>query len=331
MLPEIGRYLNEVRRHLHLDPLTERRVLTELHTHFQERVADLQEQGVTEFEATKDAIRSFGRARVIARQMYEAYAKGSWIEALITSAPHLIVAVLFVTHLWRHTVAPVIFGLMVCVTLFGWWRGKPNWLYSWIGYSLFPLLIGGFFSWFTAQQKIVAILQGNGDVSNWLSLLAILVFYLASLWLIIRTTIRVVRRDWVLASLMLVPLPILGSWLFNIERVGGFQSNPILLHQWDQAIALVLIVLSFSSAFFTRLRQRVLKAGAVVILGVIAGTITASSLWGPLSFLGLLLVSILLLLFLLSPAWLETRLGHGEPKEVAGWSAEWLERPSTPR
>ena len=45
MLPEVRNYLDEVRSHLHLDSLTEKRVISELYCYFQERVAELQEKG----------------------------------------------------------------------------------------------------------------------------------------------------------------------------------------------------------------------------------------------------------------------------------------------
>jgi hypothetical protein len=313
-----------------LDPLTEKRVIGELYTYFQEKVADLQEQGIPEAEATRDAIKSFGRARVVARLMYEAYSKGSWVEAVITSLPHLIIAALFATHLWHYpALSLIILGSIVGVTLGGWWHGKPNWLYSWIGYSLLPLLIVGVISRHMLGQALSPLFGGYWTPATILSLSLLLALYLLSLAIIISTTVRVVRRDWILASLMLVPLPILGIWLFNVEQAGGLFHGGAMLHQWDGAMASVLIVLAAASAIFIRLRQRVLKAGALIIIGMLAGAIAVNNIWGNLSFLGLLVVSLLLLLFLLSPALLEARIGHGESQKEVWWSGEWVEHPST--
>ncbi len=333
MLPEVRNYLDDVRSHLHLDPVTERQIISELYTYFQEKVAELEENGVCEKDATKTAIESFGRARVVARSMYEACSKGSWSDAVKASLPHLIIASLFAVHLWQHPVlAPLAFTVIVGVTLFGWWRGKPDWLYSWVGYSLLPLLIIGYASWPTLKQAASFLFLGEGSLPSVWLLVLVLVFCVVSLWVIVSTAKRVVKRDWILTSLMLVPLPILGSWLFNIEQMGGlFQGTGTALHQWDTSMALVLTVLGVTSAAFIRLRQRVLKVGAVVTIGVIAGTIAAHNLWGHLGFLGLLGMSVLSLLFLLSPALLESRIGHGEPKGEAWWSSEHLERRSTAR
>ena len=45
MFPEVRTYLEEVRSHLHLDQMTERKVIRELNTYFKERIAELKGQG----------------------------------------------------------------------------------------------------------------------------------------------------------------------------------------------------------------------------------------------------------------------------------------------
>lgn len=331
MLPEVREYLEDVRSHLHLDAATERHILSELHCYFEEKVTELQDQGVPQEDVARESIKSFGRPRVLARLMYEAYSKGSLTEAILSSLPHLIVAGLFISHLWRHPlIAPIAFASIVCVTLYGWWHGKPNWLYSWVGYSLLPLLIGGYVSRPALEQIASFLLRRNDTLPSIWILLLIGALFSFSLWVIIRTTIRVVRRDWVLASLMLVPLPILASWLFNIEQLGSlFQSSNVTLYQWDTLMASVLTLLAAVSVIFIRLRKRILKAGALIALGVIAGTVAGHTLWGYPGFLGLLIGAALILLFLLGPALLEAKIGHGELKGETWWSAEWVKRPST--
>jgi len=333
MLPEVRNYLDDVRSHLHLDPVTERQVISEFCAYFQERIPELQGKGIPERDATREVIKSFGRARVVARLMYEAHSKGSWAEAAIASVPHLIVAGLFASHLWHHLLlVPIAFALIVGVTLFGWWHGKPCWLYPWIGYSLLPLLLGGFASRAALGQAASFLLWGHGSLPSIWILLLIATLIVFSVWVIVRTTVRVVKRDWILASLMLVSLPVVGSWLFNLEQVGGlFQGTGAALHQWDMPMALAVAMLGVTSATFVRLRQRVLKIGALTTVGTLALAIVGHNLWGDLGFFGLVGASLLSLLFLLSPALLEARIGHGEPKGDVWWSGGWVEHPSTTR
>jgi hypothetical protein len=330
ILPEIKEYLDDVRSHLHLDPAVENQIIGELHTYFQDKILELQENGIPLDEAAKEAMKSFGRTKVLARLMYEAYSKGNWAEALLSALPHIIVAGLFFSHLWYHPIlAPITFAMIVCVTLFGWWYGKPNWLYSWIGYALLPLIIGGYAFYPALEQAASFIFWGNGSLPDIATLLLICAFFILSLWVIIGTTMRVVKRDWILASLMLVPLPILGSWLFNIERMGGlFQGGYPVFHQWDIPMSLVLSVLATASTAFVRLRKRILKGIALMTLAFISMTIIGHILWEDQGFFGLLATSILSLLFLISPRILETRMGHGELRGEALWSDDWIENPS---
>ena len=321
MLPEAINYLDKVKSLLRLDPVMERQIIGELYTHFQERIAEQQKEGANEEEATIKAIDSFGRARVIARLMYEAYSKGSWTDALMTCLPHLLVASLLAFHFWQHYVlAPIVLSLVVIVTLYGWWHGKPNWLYSWIGYSLFPLLLVGYFSRFVPGQALSFLLRGEGTLPDLWLLILVLGFYALSAWIIVSTTIRVVKRDWILASLMLVPLPILGCWLFNIEQVGSvFQVSGSALHQWDGVMALSLLVLGLTSSIFIRLRQRVLKFGALVTFASIVLAIVAYNLWGDIGFFGMITFALFMLAFLFAPALLEARIGHGDQNKDFLW------------
>ena len=323
MLTEVRSYLEEVRRHLHLDPLTEKRVIDELSTHFQDKIVELRERGISKKNATREATGSFGRARVVARLTYEAYSSGNWTETTLSALPHLIIAGLFLSHLWHHPVlVPIVFALVVCVTLFAWWHSKPNWLYSWIGYSWFPLVIGGFASYPVLEQMGAFLFWRQGSFPNIWLLPPIFAFFAFSFWIITRTTCRVERRDWILASLMLIPLPVLGMWLFNIGQVGGLlQGREAMLHHWDASMAMILTMLAITSAIFIRLRQRVLKAGALLTLSIIAVTMAGYTLWGHLGLFGFLSMSLLCLIFLVGPAVLEARIGHGEPKETTWWKS----------
>lgn len=329
MLPEIRSYLDEVRSHLHLDPATEMQIVREVYTYFRDSVDELQANGLSESEATKAAIDSFGRPRVVARRMYEAHSKGSEIEAVIACLPHLIIAGLFISQLWRHPFwASIAVVSIVCVTLYGWWHGKPSWLYPWVGYSLLPLLIGGYAAAPVLGQAASSLFLGRGSFPSVWALLLVLALIGSSLWIIVSTTIRVVRRDWILASLMLVPLPIVGAWLLDLEQAGGvFQGATASVHQLDMSMALAFITLGVASATFVRLRQRVLKVGALLMVCTIAAAAIGHSFWGDYGFFGLLATSLLMLVFLLSPALIEAKIGHGEQSGEAWWesSMRWEE------
>jgi len=333
MQSEVKSYLDEVRLHLRLDPAIERRIVRELYTDFEERVTELQASGLSGKDATRAASGALGRPRVIAQRMYEAHSKGSWTEVALASLPHLIIALMFVFHLWRNPflVLPAL-ALIVGVTLYGWWHGKPSWLYPWIGYSLLPLLIGGYAFRSTIVEAATYLFRGEGSLPSAWVMTLVLALILFSLWIIIRTTVKVVKRDWLLASLMLVPLPVVGGWLLNLEGAGGlFQRDMVGLHQLDGPMALALICLAATSAVFIRLRQRVLRFVALLAIGTVAVATVGHYFGGSSSFFSLLLTSLLLSAFLLSPALLEAKVGHGERRGEAWWQNDWVKEPSAKR
>ncbi|MFP4642018.1 MAG: hypothetical protein ACLFPU_07570 [Dehalococcoidia bacterium] len=324
--------MDELRSQLHLDPATEARVLRELGGYFREKTADLRAEGLSDEEANELAIESCGQPKVLAQQIYEAHSQGSWIDAAMACLPHFIVAGLFMLSLWQNMlVVSIISGLIVCVSLYGWQHGKPGWLYPWAGYSLAFFVVGGYASWPTLKQAGAFLLWERGSLPNIWLLLGICGLFVFSLWLIIRTTIRVVRRDWILASLMLMPLPIIGGWLFGLKEFGTVfdAASMDASHALNMPMSTALVVLGITSTAFIRLRQRKLKVGALAMLGSLAFAVLARHLGSGLSFPALLLTSFLLLTFLLSPALLEAKIGHGEDTERMWSEIGWIRHPST--
>ncbi len=325
MRPEIRSYLHEVHSHLNLEPQTERRVLAELYSHLREKISDLQSSGCPEQDSVREALDCFGNPRLVARLTYEAFSRGTWLEALIFAQPHLIVTALFLTHFWRR---PAFLAgsaaLLALTTCLAWLCGRPNWLYSWASYVLISLLAAAYLSRRLAGQALAYLLQGNGEPSALLALLPLGLLYALSFWLLVAATTRAVRQDWVLASLLLLPLPITGIWVFNVERLypllAGLGADP---HRWDAAMAAVFLVLAAVSALVVRLRQRVLKVGALLGIGGLGAAAVAHSIWGELSLLALVAVGLLVLGFAWSPVLLKARHDPEdcwleEPEELAG-------------
>jgi hypothetical protein len=316
MHAEVAIYLDEVRTHLHLDPETESRIISELRSHLQEKVAELQERGASELEATREALASFGGARVIARLTYEAYSKGSWVEALISCQPHMIVAALFATHVWRQPVMlAVAFAAIVLIAVLGSRRGAPTWSYPWIGYAVFPFLILTGMSWDPVVRTVTYVARGTGEPAPLWELTLLGALCVFSIWLVASTTVRTARRDWILASLMLLPLPVLAIWLITVSHSDGFVLNllrsvEVRFSRWDAAMAYFCTTLGVASVLFIRVRQRALKAGSILAVGIVGGAAVLRSFWGTAGVLELLLLSLALLAFLTSPFLLRTVVGR---------------------
>ncbi len=304
MRSDVLRYLEEVRSLLHLDSRTRERVIEELGSHFEDKIAELREDGLTEPEAAREAIASFGETRLIARELDEAHAQGSWIEALLACQPHLLASALFCLHLWRNPVALVFVSLAwILIAVIAWMRGRPAWAHSWAGYAFFPLLVVGWMSRHLVFGVVQSLAAGAGPgLPAWeLALLAVL--WGGGLWLLTWALVREGRRDWIGVSLMLLPMPVFGVWLASVERLPGFLADAGgELLRWDAAMAWLCLLLGAASALFIRARSRTMKAGAVVAVGILCMIAILHSVSGEVGALALAGIAGLTAAFLLSPA-----------------------------
>ncbi len=308
----IEAYLNQIRSNLHLDPNTENKVIGELETYFQDKVEELQIEGFTEADATKQAICSFGRPRKVAKLLYEAHSRGSWLEALLAAQPALLGAGLFATHLWSQPTALVTaFSVLLMVTLLGWLKGKPNWLYPWIGCAFAPVLAVVFLSRNFVYLSIYKLVIGSGVSSEHVRLLLFLGLYGVAFWIVLAVVLRILRRDWLLVSFMLLPLPLLGIWIAAIDGVGQVLfTRGLTVHQWDRSMVLALLLLSLSAALFMRLRQRLSKIATLLVIGMGSTIIAGWSMLGANDFFNLLLLSSIPVFTVLIPAVLEILFVH---------------------
>ena len=308
----INTYLSQIKSNLHLDPGTERRVMGELETYFQDKIEDLRTEGLTEADAARQAISSFGTPRKVARLLYEAHSRGSWLEALLAAQPALLGAALFATHLWSQGLALICaFALLLFVTLLGWLKGKPNWLYPWIGFAFAPVLAAVFLSRNFVYQSIYGIVVGSGVSAEHVTLLLFLGLYGVAFWIVLAVVSRILKRDWLLVSYMLLPLPLLGIWITAIDGVGqdlfplGTQ-----VHQWDRNMVLALLLLSLSAALFMRLRQRLVRVAILLVIGMGSTMIAGWTVLGANHFFNILLISAIPISTVLIPAVLQTLFVH---------------------
>jgi hypothetical protein len=315
-MERIDDYLNRVRSRLRLDPCTEGRILQELKSYFEELLAELQRSGMRAQDCAEEAIRCSGRPQSLGRLFHEVYSQGSWTEALLALQPHLLVAALFLTHLWSSPLALLAcFAGVLYVALSAWARGRPNWAYPWIGYSLTPFIATVFYSMDFFYSSARDLLLGSRLSPQHMQMLLFLSLYVSFIGLMAFAVVRVVKRDWLLASYMLFPLPVLGVWISEIARLGvRFNSADPAAYTWDASMAAAFILLGLCAASFVRIRLRLVRilllAGTCLGVTVLVGRVLLET--SPVLTFRLLVG--LPLLTLLAPALLEQILGHGEPQ-----------------
>lgn len=297
MTTALNHYLDNVKENLRLDRSLEREVIQELETHIEDELQELKESGLSEEEAANTCLKFLGSAKLVARQIYEAHSQGSWNQALFAAMPHLLFGLLFALNWWRGI--GWLLGMLVLVlsmAVYGWWRGKPAWLFSWLGYSLLPVV--------TAGLLLLYLPKGW----SWVAIL----FYLPmALWLLYAITVRTIKKDWLYGSLMLFPLPIIIGWFLAVEPVNQLPEHWFQrLQDFAPWIGLSFLALGVTVATFIRLRKRWLRVSVLAMSGLITLTMVAYYTEGRLSIPALLILIIVMLILLLSPALVERTLGH---------------------
>lgn len=297
MTTALSHYLDDIRENMRLERSLESEVIQELESHIEDEVQELRESGLSEEEAANTCLNLLGSARLVARQIYEAHSQGSWGQALLAALPHFLFGLLFVLNWWQGIVW--LLGMLVLIlsmAVYGWWRGKPTWLFPWLGYSLLPVIAAGLLLLYLPQ--------------GW-SWVAILIYIPLALWLLYTITVKSKKRDWLYTSLMLLPIPIIAGWFLAVEPVDRVPADWLQsIQKFAPWIGLSFLALAVAVATFIRLRKRWLKIAVLVMSGLITLTMVSYYTEGKLSIFALLLLIIAMLLLLLSPALLERKAKH---------------------
>ena len=304
MVTELSHYLDSIRDNLRLDLSAEREVVNELETHIEDRLQELRQAGLSEEEAANTCVRLLGSAKLVARQIYEAHSQGTWRQALLASMPHLLFGLLFALNWWQGiSWLLVMLVLVLSMAVYGWWHGKPAWLFPWLGYSLLPVVIAGLLLLYLPK--------------GW-SWVAIVIYIPLALWLLYRLTVQTIKRDWLYSSLMLFPAPVILGWLLAVQLEGRFPAFSVeRLHDLAPWIGLSFLALAVTAASFIRLRQRWLKVVLLLLSGLLTLAMVAYHADGRLSLPVFLVLILVLLSLFLTPALFERRIRYRRQRPTA--------------
>jgi len=304
MVTALSHYLDSIRDNLRLDPRTEGEVIGELETHIEDRFQELKDNGLSDEEAASTCVGLLGSAKLIARQIYEAHSQGSWQQALFAAAPHLLFGLLFALNWWRGVGwLLVMLALVLAAAIYGWWHGKPSWLFPWLGYSLVPVVGAGLLLLYLPR--------------GW-SWLAIVVYIPLALLFIFSILFQTIKRDWLHSSLMLFPVPIIVGWFLVVGLEGKFpEFSAQRLQDLAPWIGLSFLVLAVSVAMFVRLRQRWAKVTILVISGLLTLAMVAYYAEGGLRWPAFLVLILVMFGLFLTPALVERRIRRNRIRGLA--------------
>jgi hypothetical protein len=304
-----GSYLSNLAKHLHLAPDAKDDILREMEGHLEERTAEMEQAGLSPPEARRRASQQMGRPGAVAGDLYAIHSRGSWRDILLATLPHLLLAALFALHLWTE-----ILVLMVAMALFtfiayrGWKNSGAKWTYSWLGYCLAAPTISWIMA-FMALGYAGYTLLTRGSLPFGIPLLLALIIYVPiSLWILADVIMRLVKRDWLLASFTALPFPFLTSWILFLNWQGFLWSGSSKIQETDIDRVVVFLALAVTTAIFFKVGRRLVQIALLTLSTALMVVYTVVAI--PLTF-GILAVILLILssaAFLFSPAILEAVL-----------------------
>ena len=295
MADKLSDYLDSFKASLKIDSAIKDDVAQEICTHLEDKSQELKENGLSEEEAIKAATESFGSPQLIAQQIYQTHAQGSWQEAFFAALPHFLIAAMFASYYWQNIIClSVTLTATVGVVIYGWCYGKPIWLAPWLGYYLLPVII--------TAILLIYLSKGWG----WIATLIYIPLALFAVIYIVRQT---VRRDWLYTLLMLVPLPVVFSWLLS----SGIGSELLTSNLWMARlqtkvpwITISFLTLAAATVTFIRMRSRwgkiisLVAPSTVILFSVTLASRGNIGLWG-------WLILALCLPALATPVWLQAK------------------------
>ncbi len=304
-----GSYLSNLARRLHLAPSDKDDILREMEGHLEERTAEMEKAGLPPPEARRRASQHMGRPGAVAGDLYAVHSRGSWRDILLATLPHLLLAALFALHLWTE-----ILVLMVAMALFtfiayrGWKNSGAKWTYSWLGYCLAAPTISWIMA-FMALGYAGYTLLTRGSLPFGIPLLLALIIYVPiSLWILAGVIMRLVKRDWLLASFTALPFPFLTSWILFLNWQGFLWSGSSKIQETDIDRVVVFLALAVTTVIFFKVGRRLVQISLLTLSTALMVVYTVVAI--PLTFgiLAVILVILSSVAFLFSPAILDALL-----------------------
>ena len=306
MTSEVRGYLGALAKHLHLATPDEREILHEIRDHIEDSANDLMDEGIPSDDAFTYVINDLDDSRNIARNLYAVHSKGSWHHTALAVLPHILLSLMFALGLWR---APgwLFIALVAAITIsvFGWEKGRPTWTYPWLGYCLVAPIVSwglamsavGYGAWGVVTRGVLPL-----DVPIYI---VSFVYIAVSLWVVVRIVSRVAQRDWVIASLTVMPVPFLVYWFLFFYG----QKEMVISNSYSQGVdasaTIVFLLLAAATAAFFRIGHRIARVALLFTTVPSMCVLAWMSYQGGPGYLAVFTLSAMSLAVLLGPALLD--------------------------
>jgi hypothetical protein len=303
MSSETARYVQRLRGHLRLGDALEAEFLREIEAHVEDRTAALVARGMSPRHAQRRALEGFGRPQTLAHLMRQAHLRTSWMEAALGAAPFVLLALLLGPGLWRDPfVAAAAAAAVGGVTVYGLWLGRPGWVYHWAGVALLMPVFAGYIAFAVLSRQLPPLVHGNANEFELAGLAGASLYFPVGAIVVGASVLVAARRDWLDASMLLSPLPIVFAWVIQVHRGDGLLHADAALGGMAPALALACLCAAAAAVVFLRARTRTLKfvtlfGSALLVLAAVSLLIDPTG-----GVVTLAARATMLLAFLLSPA-----------------------------
>jgi hypothetical protein len=303
MSSETARYVQRLRGHLRLGDALEAEFLREIEAHVEDRTAALVSRGMPERRAQRIALEGFGRPQTLAHLMRQAHLRTSWAEAALGAVPFLVLATLLGPGLWRDPLVAIAAALAIAgVTVYGLWLGRPAWFYPWAGVALLMPVIAGYIAFAVLSRQLPPLLGGDANAYALAGVAGAGLYFPVGAVVVGASVLVAARRDWLDASMLLSPLPIVFAWVVQLHSGGGILHADAGLGGMAAPLALASLCAALACVIFLRSRRRTLKFLTLVGSALLVLSATSLLIDPTGGMLALFSRSVILLAFLLSPA-----------------------------
>jgi len=188
--------------------------------HIEDHSSSLLARGFNPTEARAQAVRAFGDTSTVAAQVERIRNQGSWPDVAMSAFPSLFVAFLFATNRWLELEWIVgTAAVAIAISALGVYRfSRRAWVFSWLGYALFPVLLISMVSLGTTAHAAWSVLGGGYEARDPLSWVLGIGLGIAGLGVIGALMAWLSRKDWIHAILVVLPMALLSVAMLAFDR-----------------------------------------------------------------------------------------------------------------
>ncbi len=296
-------YFDRLRTHLHLGEDSDDDAIRELAAHVADETESLIQRGDAPERARRAAIDRLGRPRTLAHLLHQAQLTTPWRDVAFGSSAFALLALVIGLQGWRMPLVALTAAVIVVgITLYGLWLGRPSWFYPWAGVALTLPLAAGYLAFAVLHRELGNVGSGEATPLTLVGVSGAVLYFPVGLVVVAAAVVVAVRRDWLDASVLLSPLPGVLVLIVAVHRAGGLASAADPLPSASLMLSGLYLCMALATLLFLRAPVRqtrvvLLLGGAMALLAV--ATLVADPNGGMVTLSGR---AALLLAFLLSPA-----------------------------